>query len=106
MFHEFYEQFPFIKILPTKYLIKSLSKWIHAHTHTHAGTRTHTHTHKQTTIIYIYSYQRRGADYSLVTKGGKAVGIVMSVTVTTPHTDQPRRVQTIEIFLSLYRDIR
>ena len=42
----------------------------------------------------------------MVTKGGKAVGIVMSVIVFTPQIDQRRRVQTFEIFLSLCRDIK
>ena len=74
---------------------------IHMQARTHVRMHTHTYTHTNN-----HSYQRGGADYSLVTKGGKAVGIVMSVAVTTPHIDQPRRVQTIEIFLSLYRDIR
>ena len=52
----------------------------------------------------LHDYQIGGVNNSLVTKGSEASGIIIYVTVTTPHTDQPRRVKTIDIFLWLYRN--
>ena len=55
--------------------------------------------------IILNDYQIWGVNNSLVTQRSKATDVIIHVTVTTPHMDQPRRVQAIDIFLCLYRII-
>ena len=64
--------------------------------------RAHTQAHNIYYIHILNDYQIGGVNNSLVSKGSEASGVIIYVTVTTPHMDQPRRVQTIDIFLWLY----